>query len=144
MLVKLFGPIIQLDAMSVRSVVLVNLSNHQLLVHPPFPIISVISVTPTVLANTSKNSMLPNLPVSVMQVILSFVIPLVSLFLILLVIQLVKPARKLTDVNRERPLERLVNNKNNCQYDFAKPFSAVIILMMSIYFNELAFLFFIQ
>ena len=103
-----------------------------------------MSLRSTVLANLSKHLMLLKLSVPVMQVILSFVIPLVSLFLILLVIQLVKPARKLTDVNRERPLERLVNNKNNCQYDFAKPFSAVIILMMSIYFNELAFLFFIQ
>ena len=39
-----------------------------------------------VLAKSSKHLMLPNLSVPVMQVILPFVIPLVSLFLILLVI----------------------------------------------------------
>ena len=46
--------------------------------------------------------------------------------------QSVKPARKFIDVNRKRPHERLVNNKNSRQHDFTKPFSAVSILMMSI------------
>ena len=46
----------------------------------------VMFVTSAVLANSSKHLMLLNLSVPVMQVILSFVIPLVSLFLILLVI----------------------------------------------------------
>ena len=68
-----------------------------------------------------------------MQVILSFVIPLVSLFLILLV----KPARKLNGVKRNHPHQRLVNNKNSHQHVFTKSFSAVNILMMSIYFYEL-------
>ena len=56
--------------------------------------------------------------------------------------QSVKPVRKLIDVNRKRPHERLVNNKNSRQQDFTKPFSAVNILMMPIYFYELALLFF--
>ena len=85
MLVKLFVPI-RLDAMSVRPVVLVTLSNHQLLANLSFAIMSVMSITSTVLANSSKHLMLANLSVPVMQVILSFVFPLVSLFLILLVI----------------------------------------------------------
>ena len=46
-------------------------------------------------------------------------------------------------MNRKRPHERLVNNKNSRQHDFTKPFSAVNILMMSIYFYELVLLFFI-
>ena len=56
--------------------------------------------------------------------------------------QSVKPARKLIDVNWKRPHEQLVNNKNSRQHDFTKPFSAVNILMMSIYFYELVLLFF--
>ena len=48
--------------------------------------------------------------------------------------QSVKPARKLTDVNRKRPHERLVNNKKSCQHDFTEPFSAVNTLMTSVYF----------
>ena len=84
--VNLFVPIMQLDSMSVRSVVLLNSSNHQLLVKLSSPIMSVMSVTSAVIANSSKHLMLLNLSVPVMQVILSFVIPLVSLFLILLVI----------------------------------------------------------
>ena len=56
--------------------------------------------------------------------------------------QSVKPVRKLIDVNRKRPHERLVNNKNSRQQDFTKPFSAVNILMMPIYFYELVLLFF--
>ena len=66
-----------------------------------------------------------------MQVILSFVI------------QSVKPARKLKGVKRKRPHEQLVNNKNSRQHDFTESFSAVNILMMSIYFYELVLLFFI-
>ena len=69
-----------------RPAVLVTLSNHQLLANLSFPIMSVMSITTTVLANSSKHLMLPNLSLPVIQVILSFVIPLVSLFLILLVI----------------------------------------------------------
>ena len=46
-------------------------------------------------------------------------------------------------MNRKRPHERLVNNKNSRQHDFTKPFSVVNILMMSIYFFELVLLFFI-
>ena len=57
--------------------------------------------------------------------------------------QSVKPARKLIDVNRKRPHDRLVKIKNSCQHDFTKRFSAINILMMSIYFYELVLLFFI-
>ena len=86
MLVKLFVPV-QLDVMSVKSVVLANSSKHELLVTLSFPIMSVMSVTSTVLTNLlSKHLMLLKLSVPVMQAIRSFVIPLVSLFLILLVI----------------------------------------------------------
>ena len=56
--------------------------------------------------------------------------------------QSVKPARKVIDVKRKRPRERLVNNKNSRQHDFTKPFSAVNILMMSICFYELVRIFF--
>ena len=86
MFVKLFVPIIQMDVMSVRSVVLVNLSNDQLLINMSFPPMSVMSVTSAVLANSLKHLMLLNLSVPVMQLILSFVLPLVILFLLLLVI----------------------------------------------------------
>ena len=86
MLLKLFVPIIQLDVISLRSVVLISSSNHQLLVNLSFPIMSVMSVTSVVLANSSKHLMLLNLSVPVMQVKLPFVIPLVSLFLILCMI----------------------------------------------------------
>ena len=86
MFVKLFVPIIQMDVMFVRSVVLVNLSNDQLLINMSFPPMSVMSVTSAVLANSLKHLMLLNLSVPVMQLILSFVLPLVSLFLLLLVI----------------------------------------------------------
>ena len=81
----MFVPI-QLDIMSVRSLVLANSLNHQLLVNLSFPIMSVMSVTSTALANLPKHLMLLKLSVPVIQVILSFVIPCVSLFLILLVI----------------------------------------------------------
>ena len=57
--------------------------------------------------------------------------------------QSVKPACKLNGVKRKCPHERLVNNKNSCQHDFTKSFSAMNILMMSIYFYELVLLFFI-
>ena len=59
--------------------------------------------------------------------------------------QSVKPGRKVIDVNRKRPHDRLVNNKNSRQHYFTKPlpFSAVNILMMPIYFYELVLLFFI-
>ena len=57
--------------------------------------------------------------------------------------QLVKPARKLKGVKPKRPHERLANNKNSHQHNFTKSFSAVNILMMSIYFYELGLLFFI-
>ena len=86
MLVKLFFPI-QLDIMNVCKVSNVSqLVNHQLLVNLSFLIMSVMSLRSTVLANLSKHLMLLKLSVPVMQVILSFVIPLVSPFLILLVI----------------------------------------------------------
>ena len=83
MLVKLFVPI-QLDVISVRSVVLANSSNHQLLVSLSFAIMSIMSI---VFTNLSKHltKQLPNLSVPAMQVIPSFIIPLVSPFLILLV-----------------------------------------------------------
>ena len=86
MLVKLFIPTIQPDIMFIRSVVLVNSSNHKMLVNRLFPIMSVMSLTSIVLTNSSKHLMLLNLLGPVMQLILSFAIPLVSLFLILLVI----------------------------------------------------------
>ena len=86
MLVKPFIPTIQLDIMFIRSVVLVNSSNHKMLVNRLFPIMSVMSLTSIVLTNSSKHLMLLNLLGPVMQLILSFAIPLVSLFLILLVI----------------------------------------------------------
>ena len=57
--------------------------------------------------------------------------------------QSIKPARKLVDVNWKRPHEWLSNNKNSHQHYFGKPFSAVNILMMPIYFYELILLFFI-
>ena len=57
--------------------------------------------------------------------------------------KLIKPARKLKGVKRKRPHERLVNNKHSHQHGFTKSFSAVNILMMSIYFYELVLLFFI-
>ena len=57
--------------------------------------------------------------------------------------QSVKPARKLKGVKRKRLHERLFNSKNSRQHDFTKSFSAVNILMMSIYFYELAVLCFI-
>ena len=75
-----------MEVISVRSIVLVNLSNHQLLVNLSFPLMSVVSVKSAVLANSIKHFMLRNLSVPVMQLILSFAIPLVCLFLILLVI----------------------------------------------------------
>ena len=82
----MFVPKIQMEVISVRSIVLVNLSNHQLLVNLSFPLMSVVSVKSAVLANSIKHFMLRNLSVPVMQLILSFAIPLVCLFLILLVI----------------------------------------------------------
>ena len=57
--------------------------------------------------------------------------------------QSVKPAHKLTDVYRNCPHVQLVNSKNSRQHDFTKPFIAVNILIMSIYFYELVLLFFI-
>ena len=57
--------------------------------------------------------------------------------------QSVKPARERIDVNQKRPCEQLVNNKNSRQHDFTKPFSAMNILLMSIYFYEFVLLFFI-
>ena len=50
-------------------------------------------------------------------------------------------ARKLIDV--KYPHERLVSNKNNRQHGFTKPFSALNILMLFIYFYELVLLLFI-
>ena len=43
-----------------------------------------------------------------------------------------KPARRLIDVNRKRPHERLINNISSRQHDFTKPIKALNILMMSI------------
>ena len=130
--------------MSARSAVLVNLSNHQLLVNLSFPIMSVMSVTSAVIANSSKHLMLLNLSVPVMQVIVSncnSTCKPVSNFVS--DCQSVKPARKLKGVKQKYPHERPVNNKNSHQHDFTKSFSAVNILMMSIYFYELVLLFFI-
>ena len=75
----------QLNVMSVRSVALVKSST---VGRPSVPMIklNIMSVTLAELANSSKHLMLLSLSVPVMQVILSFVIPLVNLFLILLVI----------------------------------------------------------
>ena len=104
---------------------------------------SVMYVTSTVLANSSKQLMLLNRSVPVMLVILSFAIPLVSLFLTLLII--VSQLNLLVNLSLrtgKRPHERLVKNNNSRQHDFTKPFSAVNILMMSIYFYELVLLFF--
>ena len=87
--------------------------------------------------------MLLNRSVPVMLVILSFAIPLVSLFLTLLII--VSQLNLLVNFSLrigKRPHERLVKNNNSRQHDFTKPFSAVNILMMSIYFYELVLLFF--
>ena len=145
MLVKLFVSIMQLDSMSVRSVELINSLNDQLLVNLPFPIMSVMSVTSAVIANSSKHLMLLNLSVLVMQVILSFVIPLVSLFLILLVI--VSKLNLLVKLKvwngNGLTNDLLVNSRNSRGHDFTKSFSAVNFLMMSIYFYELVLLFFI-
>ena len=88
---------------------------------------SVMSVTSTVIDNLSKHLMLH----STCKPVSNFVTACQS----------VKPARKLIDVNWKRPHEQLVNNKNSRQHDFTKPFSAVNILMMSIYFYELVLLF---
>ena len=104
---------------------------------------SVMYVTSTVLANSSKQLMLLNRSVPVMLVILSFAIPLVSLFLTLLII--VSQLNLLVNLSLrtgKRPHERLVKNNNSRQHDFTKPFNAVNILMMSIYFNELVLLLF--
>ena len=128
-----------MDVMSVRSVALVNSSNHQLLVSLSFPLMFVMSVTSAVLPNSLKQLMLLNLSVPVIQLIPSFVIPLVSLFLILLV---TASQLKLIAVNQKRPHERLVTNKDNRQHDFTKPITVANILMMSIYFHELVLLFF--
>ena len=57
--------------------------------------------------------------------------------------QSVKPAHKLNGVKWKHPHERLVYNKNSRQHDFTKSFSAMNILMMSIYLYELVLLFFI-
>ena len=51
--------------------------------------------------------------------------------------QSVKPAYKFINMNWKRFHEGLVHNKNSRQHDFTKPFSALNILMMSIYFYEL-------
>ena len=53
-----------------------------------------------------------------------------------------KRACNLIYVNWKRSHGRLVSNKNSRQYDFTKPFSAMNILMMSIYFYELVILLF--
>ena len=87
MFVNLSAPVMQQNILSVRSVVLVNLSKHQLLVNLSVIIWqNVMNVAAAVSASSSKHLMLVNLSVPVMRVILSCVIPLVSLFLILLVI----------------------------------------------------------
>ena len=127
--------------MFVRSIVLINLSNHQLLVNPSFRIMNVrnvssisqliktFNVTKSVCSSNASNSVICN---STSKPVSNFASDCQS----------VKPVRKLIDVNRKRPYERLVNNKNSRQQDFTKPFSAVNILMMPIYFYELVLLFF--
>ena len=65
-----------------------------------------------------------------MQVILSFVIPLVILFLLLLVI--VSQLNLFVNffrVKRKRSHERIVNNKSSPQHDFTEPFSVVNIFL---------------
>ena len=57
--------------------------------------------------------------------------------------QSVKPVRKLIDVNRKRPRQRFVNKMSSPQHGFTKPFSAVNMLIMPIYFSELVIAFFI-
>ena len=65
-----------------------------------------MNVAAAVFASSSKHLMLVKLYVPVMHVILSFVIPLVSLFLILLVItSQLNLFHKLIDVNQKRPRE---------------------------------------
>ena len=93
-------------------------------------LVKTFNVTKTVCSSNASNSVICN---STCKPVSNFVSDCQS----------VKPARKLTDVNWTRSHEQLVNNKNSRQHDFEKPFSAVNILMMSIYFYELVLLFFI-
>ena len=65
-----------------------------------------MNVAAVVLASSSKHLMLVKLPVPVMHVILSFVIPLVSLLLILIAItSQLNLFHKLIDFNQKRPRE---------------------------------------
>ena len=102
--------------------------------------LNVMLVTPAVL----KHLMFVNQSVSVIQAILSFVIPLASLFPNFdSDCHSVKLVHKLIDVSWKHSQEWLVNNKSSCQHDFIKPFRAMNILMMSIHIYELVLLFFI-
>ena len=93
-------------------------------------LIKPLGVSKTVCSSNASNSVICN---SICKPVSNFVTDCHS----------VKPARKLIDVNWKRTHEQLVNNNNSRQHDFTKPFSAVNILMMSIYFYELVLLFFI-
>ena len=88
------------------------------------------NVTKTVCSSNASNSVICN---STCKPVSNFVSDCQS----------VKPAHKLTDVYRNCPHVQLVNSKNSRQHDFTKPFIAVNILIMSIYFYELVLLFFI-
>ena len=92
-------------------------------------LIKTFNVTKSVCSSNASNSAICN---STCKPVSNFVSDCLS----------VKPARKLKGVKRKRPHERLVNNKNSRQHDFTKSFSAVNILMMSVYFYELVLLFF--
>ena len=92
-------------------------------------LVKTFNVTKTVCSSNASNSVICN---STCKPVSNFVSACQS----------VKPARKLIDVNRRRPHERLVNNKNSHQHDFTEQFSVVNILMMSIYFYELVLSFF--
>ena len=91
-------------------------------------LVKTFNVTKTVCSSNASNSVICN---STCKPVSNFVSACQS----------VKPARKLIDVNRRRPHERVVNNKNSHQHDFTEQF-VVNILMMSIYFYELVLSFF--
>ena len=111
MLVKLFVPIMQMDVMSVRSVVLVNWSNHQLLVKLSLSLMSVIfvnissisqlvktiNVTKSVCSSNAINSVICN---STCKPVSNFVSDCQS----------VKLVRKLSDANQKHTHEQLIMN----------------------------------
>ena len=114
---------------TVSKPVLSNNVRNVLKVNSISQLVKTFNVTKTVCSSNASNSVIYN---STCKPVSNFVSACQS----------VKPARKLIDVNRRRPHERLVNNKNSHQHDFTEQFSAVNILMMSIYFYELVLSFF--